>query len=157
MLLKDSKIPEGGIIRVIDSKNITGGGGFAFNFTDLSKQIYDECKVGQEGPHYRAVTKGINICGVCKFERCIAFNEEIVVPLNNIWRFDLIKKRENLKCPACKGLFEPKTVAFFLCYYKIKGKNFENGKVKNFEFNGKSDRTDSLHYYDPLKWKNFSH
>ena len=149
--LRQNDIPPGSIINVIDYNNLSGEGGFCLNFTDLSKQIYDEYPVNNKGPDYRNITQGINICGNCKYEKCYAYNQEVCVPLNGINSFNLIKERENLKCPACRGLIEPKTVAFYLCRYNIKGKKFENGQVKNFEFFGNAINSESVQYYNPIK------
>ena len=55
-----------------------------------------------------------------------------------------------MKCPSCRGLFEPKTVGFYLCNYKIKGKNYEKDNVKSFEFQGKATNKKSIQYYDPI-------
>ena len=149
--LKQNNIYSGSNILIYAHKDVMGTGGFCFNFTDLSKQIYDEYPVNNNGPDYRNITQGLNICGNCKYEKCYAYNKEVCVPLNGIISFDLIKERENLKCPACRGLIEPKTVAFYLCGYNIKGKSFENSQVKNFEFSGKALNSESVQYYDPIK------
>ena len=149
--LRDYNIATGSIINVKETNNVLGRGGFCFKFTDLSKKMYSECPLTETAPVYRYITKGINIYGICKSEKCIAHNQEVICPLEGIKRFDLIGERENLKCPSCRGLIEPKTVGFYLCNYKIKGKNFENGNVKSFEFYGKATNKKSLQYYDPIK------
>ena len=149
--VRENNISSGSIIRILEHNNLVGrgGGGFCINFTDLSKQIYSECPITNTAPNYRTISQGIIICGNCKSEQCYAYNQEVCVPLNGINRFDLIKERENLKCPACRGLMEPKTVAFYLCGYKIRGKNFVNGQVKDYEFYGNAKNSDSVQYYDP--------
>ena len=144
-------IIDGDSIKVLEYGNLKGGGGFCLNFTDLSKQIYEECYFSVDAPDYRRVGIGINICGECKSENCFAYNEEVIVPLNQILKFDLIKERTDLKCPLCKSLIEPKTVAFYLCGYKVKGKNFENDNIKTFEFYGKADKKEVVQYYSPIK------
>jgi hypothetical protein len=149
--LKEYDLASGSIIKVADTNNVIGRGGYALNFTDLSKQNYEEITFTNDAPDYRNTNQGINIFGDCKTEGCYAFNQEVIVPLYGIGKFDLINERQNLKCPACKGLIEPKTVGFYLCEYKIKGKNFENGNIKPFEFFGKALNTQSLQYYDPIK------
>ena len=149
--LKEYDLASGSIIKVADTHNVIGRGGYALNFTNLSKKIYNEITFSDDAPAYRNTKQGINIFGDCKCERCYAFNQEVVVPLYGIEKFDLINERQNLKCPACKGLIEPKTVGFYLCEYKIKGKNIENGVIKPFEFFGKALNKQSLQYYDPIK------
>ena len=121
------------------------------NFTNLSKKITIQLPLSREGPDYRIVDKGINIHGECKYEKCFAYNDEVSIPLKGTRIFNLIKERSNLKCPVCRGLIEPKTVSFFLCEYKVKGKNFENGNIKNFEFFGKANNPTAIEFYDPIK------
>ena len=139
-------------IRVDDSRSkLTGGGGFSLKFTDLSKQVHQDCYFTNNAPNYRNVGQGINIFGDCKCENCIAYNKEVIVPLENNPRIDLVRERGNLKCPMCKGLIEPKTLGFFLCEYNIRGKNFENGIIKPFDFKGIASNNNSFQYYDPVK------
>ena len=71
--------------------------------------------------------------------------------MNQITKFNLIKERIYLKCPLCKGLIEPKTIAFYLCSYKVKGKNIENDKIKSFEFFNKTSNKGTVQYYNPIK------
>ena len=151
MNLNQIGILGGETIKVISSGNVKGGGGFCMNFTDLSKKIYEEHYFSNNAPPYRNVFQGINICGDCKYENCMGYNQEVIVPLEGIQRLDLIKERGNLKCPICRSLIEPKTVAFYLCKYKISGKKFENSKVTQYSFCGNAYKNDSLHYYDPIK------
>ena len=139
------------IIKVVDLGRVIGGGGICMKFTDLSKQIYEECPFSNNAPSYRQVSKGINICGECKTEKCEAYNEEVIVPLFNIRKFNLIEERVNLKCPICKGLIEPKTVAFFLCEYKVKGRNVEGNSIKPYEFFGKANNKNAAQYYNPIQ------
>ena len=119
------------------------------NFTDLSKQIYEQLYFSSSAPSYRKITKGINICGTFKFKKCIAYNEEVIVPLNGVRTFNLIDERENLECPECGALIVPKTLCFYLCEYKIKGRKINNEKLDKFEFIGKADKEESAQYYSP--------
>ena len=119
------------------------------NFTNLSKQNTIDCAFNINAPYYRNVGPGINICGECKYEKCVAYKNEVIVPLIGIRVFNLIKERGNLKCPACRALIDPKTVAFYLCEYKIKGKYIDNGQIKPFEIFKKAKNKDAAEYYDP--------
>lgn len=136
-------------INANEIKTITGGG-FCINFTDLSKQIYEEHYFSDKAPSYRVICKGMNIYGICKFKKCKAYNKEVIAPIEKI-KFDLIKEKDILECPECEGIIFPKTVGFHLCEYKIKGTKFENGKGIPFDFNGKADNDDSVQYYNPDK------
>ena len=127
------------------------GGGFSLQFTDISKKIYEEQYFTEEAPSYRIVGEGINIYGICKVKKCKAYKEEVIYPLGDKQRFDLIKEKEDLECPECGGNIIPKTVGFFLCNYKITGKKYENGKIEDFEFEGKANNKGSIQYYNPDK------
>ena len=138
------------IVYELDSVNkVIGGGGIGMNFTNLSKQNTIDCAFNINAPYYRNVGPGINICGECKYEKCVAYKNEVIVPLIGIRVFNLIKERGNLKCPACRALIDPKTVAFYLCEYKIKGKYIDNGQIKPFEIFKKAKNKDAAEYYDP--------
>ena len=138
-------------VTVTESGIAIGGGGFSMDFTDLSKQQYQEYICSNNAPSYRAVHKGLNICGNCKFRKCIAYKQEVIIPLKSVKRFDLIKESENLECPSCGSIVSPKTVAFFLCRYKVSGKKYENDKIKPFEFVGMANNKNAVQYYDPIK------
>ena len=149
--LGQNGLRNGDIIKVLESGYMTGGGGFSMNFTDLSKKKTAQRPLSIEGPDYRRIDKGINIHGECKYEKCRAYNDEVCVPLKGIQIFDLVKERSNLKCPACRSLIEPKTVSFFLCKYKVKGKKYVDGRIGNFEFFGKAKDPTAVEFYDPIK------
>ena len=144
-------LSDGCIVKVEGLGNMKGSGGIGMNFTDLSKKKFQEYAFSKGAPTFRIVKRGLNICGDCKSEKCIAFNQEVFIPLDNVKRFDLIKERENLRCPSCRNLIIPKTVAFYLCRYKVKGKNFENGSVKDFEFYDSANNRNAVQYYDSMK------
>ena len=138
-------------VQVLHSGNTNAGGGYCMNFTDLSKQIYEEVYFSNNAPPYRIAYQGINICGDCRYEKCCAYNNEVIIPLVGITNFNLTKEKGNLKCPICKSLIEPKTVLFSFCKYKVHGKNIEDNKVKEFEFFGDANNPNSFHYYNPIK------
>ena len=121
------------------------------DFTDLSKQICQEYICSSDAPDYRAICKGLNICGDCKFRKCIAHKQEVIIPLESVRRFDLIKESENLECPSCGSIVSPKTVAFHLCRYKVSGKKYEDEKIMPFEFVGLANNKNAAQYYDPIK------
>ena len=139
------------VITVSKNENIKGGAGFSMNFTDLSKKITTQLPLSIKGPDYRRVDNGINIHCECKYEKCRAYNDEVCIPLTGIQIFDLVKERNNLKCPACRSLIVPKTVSFFLCEYKVKGKKYVDGNIENIEFFGKAENPTAIEFYDPIK------
>lgn len=131
--------------------NENSGGILSLNFTDLSKQIHEDHYFSEEAPSYRLVSKGINIYGICKFKKCKAYEQEVIVPLEGSNRLDLIKDKDNLECPECGGLVIPKTIGFYLCKYNINGTKFESGKGVPFSFSGIAKNRDSVQYYSPDK------
>ena len=151
MTVSEAGIKDGGKITALEALRIIGRGGFCMNFTDLSKQKYEEFSINNIAPIYRKVNKGINIFGDCKNESCQAFNKEVIVPLPGETRLDLIKERDNIKCPLCRGLIVSKTVGFYLCKYFVKGKNIENNTIKAFNFYGDANSYYSFQYYNPIK------
>ena len=108
------------------------------NFTDLSKQIYEEIYFSSSAPSYRRVSKGINICGICKCKKCDAYKQEVVVPKENVKEFNLINERDNIECPICGSIIASKTLCFYLCEYKIKGRKVVNNGLEEFEFSKKA-------------------
>ena len=125
------------------------GGGFTMLFSDVSKNKTKELTFSKKAPSYRKVTKGINIFGICKFKKCLAYQKEVVVRIKKK-KFDLIEERNDLFCPECEALIVPKTVGFYLCKFKIYGKKLEDGQEQ--EFSNESDEAsnkDTLKYFDP--------
>ena len=127
------------------------GGIISLKFADMSKQITEEHFFSKDAPSYRLVTKGINIYGICKVRKCVAYKKEVIHPLRKIKKFDLIKEREDLECPECGGNITPKTVGFHLCEYRVTGKKYGNDKIESFEFEGKAENKNSIQYYNPDK------
>ena len=127
------------------------GGDCSMNFTDLSKQIYEEIYFSSTAPSYRRVSKGINICGICKCKKCDAFKNEVVVPKENVKEFNLIKERNNIECPECGSIIATQTLCFYLCEYKIKGKIVREEKLEPFEFSKKASKKECVQYYSPDK------
>ena len=128
-----------------------GGDSFSFKFTDVSKQIYEEHYFSNKAPSYRVVTQGINIYGTCKGKTCIGYNKEVICPLKNKKKYNLLEEKDDLECPVCGGIIIPKTIGFHSCEYKISGKKYEDKEIKPFEFEGKAENKDSIQYYNPSK------
>ena len=127
------------------------GGGLSLNFTDLSKNIYEEHYLSKASSGYRIVSKGINVYGICKGKKCKAYNKEVICPLKEKKYFDLLKERDDLECPICGCLIIPKTLGFFSCEYRIKGKKWENDITTPFELRDKASNKDSIRYFNPDK------
>ncbi len=129
--------------------NYVVGGIYSLNFTDISKGNTEEHYFANRGPLYRIIAQGINIYGICKGKKCEAYGKEVIVPLKNIKKFDLVDGKYDLECPVCGGIIMPKTLGFHLCEYKIKGKKFINDRGEGFELKEKAENKDSILYYNP--------
>ena len=125
------------------------GAGFSINFTDISKNIYEEHYFSETAPNYRIASKGINVYGICKGKKCKAYNKEVICPLIDKKIFNLLEEKDDLECPICRGLIVPKTLGFFRCEYRIKGKKLENDYNRPFELRDKASNKDSIRYFNP--------
>lgn len=140
-------------IYVHEEGNMLGGDSFSFRFTDISKQIYEEhnLSISNNAASYRVITQGINIYGICKGKTCKGYNKEVICPLKNKKKYNLLEEKDDLECPVCGGIIIPKTIGFHSCEYKISGKKYEDKEIKPFEFEGKAENKDSIQYYNPSK------
>ena len=115
-----------------------------FEFVDFTRaEEYEISKL------YRKINSGINIFGICKFEKCLVFDKEIIVPLKGIKSFNFKKKLWSLSCPICDHVIKPLTFGFYLCKYKIEGKIIENSQIKSISIKDKSDNNEMIKFYDP--------
>lgn len=120
----------------------------ACTMTDPTK---DSCQRGfsKTAPKWRIIHKGLNVFGACKNPKCEAHKKTVIVRKDNE-TVDFAKDQFDFPCPICQCPVKPKTVAFYLCQYKIYGKKDEGSKVVPF---GpiKGDAKDPKYhtYYDP--------
>ena len=136
---------------IVETLGLCPGGRFSINFTDVSKNIYEEHYFSETAPDYRIVSEGINVYGICKGKKCKVYNEEVICPLENKKFFNLLEEKEDLECPICGSLIIPKTLGFFSCEYRIKGKKCENDTITPFELRDKASNKDSIRYFNPDK------
>ena len=146
--LQELNIRNNSTIIVLEQKKIFGAG-FPINFTDISKNIYEEHYFSETAPDYRIVSKGINVYGICKGKKCKAYNKEVICPLKNKKIFNLLEEKDDLECPICGNLIVPKTLGFFCCEYRIKGKKLENDYNRPFELRDKASNKDNIRYFSP--------
>ena len=129
--------------------DVKGGGGMCMMFTDVSKNKTTQVQCSPDAPNYRHIIKGINICGICNYIKCLAYEKEVIVNFHNK-TFDLIKDKNKLFCPECRAPIEPKTVLFYLCRYQIYGKKIENDEIVPFRNQPAEARNEnSATYFDP--------
>ena len=147
--LADEGIANNGTIFVSKTGAVKGGGGMCMMFTDVSKNKTTQIEFSPDAPNYRHVIKGINICGICNYIKCLAYEKEVIVNFYNK-TFDLIKDKNNLFCPECQAPIEPKTVLFYLCRYQIYGKKIKNDEIVPFRSQPAEARNEnSATYFDP--------
>ena len=79
----DQEIKEFSSITVLKPQEIYGSG-IGLNFIDVSKNKIKELESSEYGPSYRRAYKGINLFGICQFKKCLAFNKEVVIPIQEI-------------------------------------------------------------------------
>ena len=136
-------------INVIMPGAVKGGGGMCMMFTDVSKNKTTQVQCSPDAPNYRHIIKGINICGICNYIKCLAYEKEVIVNFHNK-TFDLIKDKNKLFCPECRAPIEPKTVLFYLCRYQIYGKKIKNDEIVPFRSQPAETRNEnSATYFDP--------
>ena len=149
--LKEMNILDTSFIDVDITNEVIGGVGLPIKFTDVSKNIYIEQKFSKKVPDYKIASKGINLIGICKGPKCKAYNKVVICPLEKKTSFNLIEDKDDLVCPKCKCLIIPKTIGFYSCEYKIKGKKYENDNITSFELEDKACNKGSIKYFDPEK------
>ena len=95
------------LFHAIEIENLRGSQ-LPIDFTDLSKQIYEEVYFSDNAPSYRAVSIGINIFGKCNGKDCIARKKNVIVPLGRTSQFDLINEKEKIIMPKMRIIYNSK-------------------------------------------------
>ena len=102
---------------------------------DKQKIILKKCEKNEENttlksndpsiPHWRIITKGLNLFGICENPKCKAYLKEVV---NNIKEktYNLIEQNLNMKCPQCNVPVFGSNIGFYDCYYNFYGKKIYN-------------------------------
>jgi hypothetical protein len=129
-------------------------GGSAKIFVDPGKAGKKEIKISFQGPFYRAVDRGMNICGICENKNCnSAYKKEVIHPFG-FGTFDLIKDMKDNPpvCPACEfPLRDVSTCAFFQCKYSYIGVKYEDEQLKNVNYSNSNRKNDAVDYFEPGK------
>ncbi len=126
-------------------------GGTGKLFTDPQKVEPKGLKFSDNAPFYRAVTKGMNLLGICENKNCIAFKREVIYKFG-FGTFDLINDMENKppECPACEfRLRKLTTCAFWQCKYSYVGTKFENKQLKDVNYSNSNSKKDEVDYFAP--------
>ena len=69
------------------------------------------------------------------------------MPFKRKKTFNLLNEKDDLECPIVRSLIIQKTLGFFSCEYRIKGKKCENDKITPFELRDKASNKDSIRYF----------
>ena len=126
-------------------------GGSGKLFTDPEKVEPKGLKFSDKAPFYRAVTKGMNLLGICENKNCMAFKKEVIYKFG-FGTFDIINdmKKNPPECPACEfRLREVTTCAFWQCKYSYVGVKYENKQLKDVNYSNSNSKKDEVDYFDP--------
>ncbi len=135
--------------------NLRGGefGGTGKIFTDPEKVEPKGIKFSDKAPFYRAVTKGMNLFGICENKNCMVYKKE-VIHMFGFGTFDLINdmKYNPPVCPSCEfPLREVITCAFWKCKYSYVGVKYDNKQLKDVNYSNSNSKEDVVDYFDPGK------
>lgn len=120
----------------------------AFKMTDPTK---GSCQRGfsKTAPKWRVIHRGLNVFGLCKNPKCEATGKTVIIRKDN-QTVDFGDDQFQFLCPLCGCPTKPKTVAFYMCKYKLYGTKVEGREIQDFgPIEG--DAHDRYHhtYYDP--------
>ena len=128
------------------------GGGIILNFVDVEKGLIQNLSFSDSAPHWRSVTHGLNLFGICKNSKCQAFNEEVVYKVGITHKkFNLQENVTNIKCPMCSKIIVPKTCGFWKCEYQFEGDKIEDGDLKHVDTKCKETKDDNFEYFNPYE------
>ena len=109
---------------------ISGGcpPGFA-NFVDVSSEKGPQkIKFSENAPHWRIVSPGLCLEGLCRNKECDAFSHYVIMNMGKNVCYDIGLPNDKTKCPICWKYVKPITCAFNDCKFRYVGiKNTPNG------------------------------
>ena len=114
---------------------------FSFNHMENEKKI-----AFGEGPSWRAIIAGLNLCGTCTNKDCVEFGQPVWIPKGiGIFHIDI----ESLmsECPCCYEITSDiNNAGFYGCFFSIEGEK-ENGDLVN-RFNVRAPDNEFLTFED---------
>ena len=149
--LADYNIQKDSTLHLVLKLRGGGFGGTGKNFTDPEKVEPKGIKFSDKAPFYRAVTKGMNLFGICENKNCMAFKKEVIYKFG-FGTFDIKNDMKNNppECPACEfRLREVSTCAFWQCKYSYVGVKYENKELKDVNYSNSNSKEDQVDYFDP--------
>ena len=147
--LADYKIKKESTLHLV--LRLRGGGFIPMNFVDVEKGIIQKLEFSSSAPEWRRVTEGLHLFGICKSEKCIAKNKEVIFQVGINKQFNLQENVLNIKCPICHGIIVPKTCGFWKCEYQFVGDKIEGGKLKHVDTKCKETKGDDFEYFNPFE------
>ena len=109
---------------------ISGGcpPGFA-NFVDVSSEKGPQkIKFSKNAPHWRIVSTGLCLEGLCRNKECEAFSHFVIMNMGANICYDIGLPNDKTYCPICWKYVKPITCAFNKCKYRYVGiKRTSNG------------------------------
>ncbi len=130
---------------------LRGGAPIPMNFVDVEKGLIQKLEFSSSAPKWRRVTEGLNLFGICKNEKCIAKNKEVIFTVGINKKYNLQENVLNIKCPMCDGIIVPKTCGFWKCEYQFIGDKIEGGALKHVDTKCKETKGDDFEYFNPYK------
>ena len=127
-------------------------GAQAKGLTDPTKKGPVKYPTINVGPDYLIVDEGLNLFGICKNEKCIAYHKK-VCSIFGFGVFDLIKDLDEIseKCPkwpSCENpLLKLETCVFKRCKYSYNGCKIEDKKLIYVNYNNSISEYDKLDYF----------
>ena len=121
------------------------------SFVDVEKGVIQKLKFSSSAPKWRSVIKGLNLFGICKNEKCIAYNKEVVFKVGINKKYNLQENVLNIKCPMCDGIIIPKTCGFWNCEYQFIGDKIEGGALKHVDTKCKETEGNNFEYFNPYE------
>ena len=138
------------IIEAHPSSKGEGGPDIGIDMADISNERgIVHRNFGKNAPKWNIIIEGLNVDGICKNEKCEAFNQEVDCKIG-LGTFDLVRDADRIKCPMCDNEIDPTTCVFCKCEYKLEGKKKSNGKTEYISTNWKKVEKD-YEYYDATK------
>ena len=149
--LKDYNIQNEKTVHLVLTKRGGEFGGSGKVFTDPEKVGPKGVGFSPDAPFYRAVTKGLNLFGICENKNCLAFKKEVIHKFG-FGTFDLINdmKYNPPVCPSCEyALRDVTTCAFWQCKYSYVGVKYDNKKLQDVNYSNSNSKKDEVDYFDP--------
>ena len=152
MTVGDYDIEDEDIIEANDHSQGGEVGSQAKGLTDPNKKGPVKYSTINDGPEYLTVDDGINLFGICKNKKCIAYHKE-VCSIFGFGTFDLIKDTNEIseKCPKCPSYENPllklETCGFKRCKYSYNGYKIEDKKPVYVNYNNSILENNILDYF----------